>query len=230
MRFFYAKEINPIHLLGEDESKHMVRVLRANVGDIFQLTDGQGRLYDGVLTSSDKKKCVLQTKLVKEEPAPLSRLTLVIAPTKSTDRFEWLLEKAMEYGVYCIQPIWTERSERKSEKEDRWNRILISALKQSKQCWLTDLRPAVSWADWLDSCPSRGYIAHCEDSEKEHWFDCAAQGQSSWIAIGPEGDFTSSEIEHAVSKGARPVSLGPQRLRTETAGLAAIQMHALAHR
>lgn len=230
MRFFYAKEIQPLHQLEEDESKHMVRVLRGQIGDVFQLTDGKGRLYEGILSISDKKSCVLKTTLVKEEQRTADQLTLVIAPTKSTDRFEWLLEKAMEYGVSCIQPIWTARSERKTEKEDRWNRILISALKQSNQCWLTELRPAISWSTWLETCPDHGFIAHCLDEEKDHWFDCPIRGVASWIAIGPEGDFSPEEIKQATDKGIRGVSLGNQRLRTETAGLAAIQMHALANR
>lgn len=233
MRYFYAPEVAPVHALDSDESKHLLRVLRAQVGDEVFLVDGKGNRFLGVLKEADKRRCLLETKLLESQPAPASSLTLVIAPTKSTDRFEWLLEKAMEYGVQCIQPVWTERSERKKEKADRWHKILTSALKQSQQLWLTELAPAIDWRDWLASERARsalGFIAHCEPSDKIHLFDALQTGRSCWVAIGPEGDFSPVEIESALASGATPVSLGEQRLRTETAGLAAIQMHALAHR
>ena len=233
MRLFYAPSVDPVHTLDSDESKHLVRVLRAAVGDRIGLVDGKGHRYEGILTEADKRRCVVSTELVETQPAPEFPLTLVIAPTKSTDRFEWLLEKAMEYGVRKIQPVWTERSERKTEKAERWEKILVSALKQSQQLWLTELAPAMAWQDWLhseDARTSAGYIAHCEPGEKQHLFDAVSTTDSCWVAIGPEGDFTVPEIDAARALGASAVSLGEQRLRTETAGLAAIQMHALAHR
>lgn len=233
MRFFFAPNVDAIHTLDPEESKHVVRVLRANVGDRIGLVDGKGHRYEGMLTEADKRGCVVSTELVETHPAPEFPLTLVIAPTKSTDRFEWLLEKAMEYGVRKIQPVWTERSERKTEKTERWKKILISALKQSQQLWLTELAPAMAWQDWLHAEETRttaGFIAHCEPGEKQHLFDAVPKTGSCWVAIGPEGDFTRSEIDAACALGASAVSLGEQRLRTETAGLAAIQMHALAHR
>ena len=233
MRFFYAPSVDAVHTLDPEESKHLVRVLRAAEGDRIGLVDGQGHRYEGVLTEADKRRCVVSTELVETQPAPKCPLTLVIAPTKSTDRFEWLLEKAMEYGVRKIQPVWTERSERKTEKAERWEKILISALKQSRQLWLTELAPAIAWQDWLNAEEARsasGFIAHCEPGEKKHLFDAVPTTAPCWVAIGPEGDFTVSEIDAACAMGAAAVSLGEQRLRTETAGLAAIQMHALALR
>ena len=184
MRFFYAPSVDAIHTLDPEESKHLVRVLRAAEGDRIGLVDGQGHRYEGVLTEADKRRCVVSTELVETQPAPKCPLTLVIAPTKSTDRFEWLLEKAMEYGVRKIQPVWTERSERKTEKAERWEKILISALKQSRQLWLTELAPAMAWQDWLNAEEARsaaGFIAHCEPGEKKALVrrgtdDCAVLG------------------------------------------------------
>lgn len=219
-----------MHQLDAEESKHMVRVLRASVGDEFLLIDGRGGRYHGTLHQLDKRQCVLQTQLIERVPAPEVELTLVIAPTKSTDRFEWMLEKAMEYGVRRIQPVWTTRSERSKEKRERWNRILVSALKQSQQLWLTELMPALSWEEYLTLAQGPGFIAHCEVGEKQHFFEAMNPGESCWVAIGPEGDFTPDEIANAKKIGATEVSLGAQRLRTETAGLAAIQMFALAQR
>jgi 16S rRNA (uracil1498-N3)-methyltransferase len=233
MRYFYAPEVAPLHALDADESKHLLRVLRAQVGDEVYLVDGKGNRYKGVLKEADKRSCLLATELVETQAAPAGSLTLVIAPTKSTDRFEWLLEKAMEYGVSAIQPVWTERSERKKEKTERWQKILTNALKQSQQLWLTALAPAMEWSDWLASEQAHseeGFIAHCEPTEKMHLFEAMPTGCACWIAIGPEGDFSPTEIEAAMAQGVTAVTLGEQRLRSETAGLAAIQMHALAHR
>ena len=230
MRYFFASEVYPLHALDSEESKHMVRVLRASVGDEFLLIDGRGGRYHGTLHQLDKRQCVLQTQLIERVPAPEVELTLVIAPTKSTDRFEWMLEKAMEYGVRRIQPVWTTRSERSKEKRERWNRILVSALKQSQQLWLTELMPALSWEEYLTLAQGPGFIAHCEAGDKQHFFEVMNPGESCWVAIGPEGDFTPDEIANAKKIGATEVSLGAQRLRTETAGLAAIQMFALAQR
>ena len=197
------------------------------------LVDGKGNRYRGCLTQVDKRACVLETTLVESQPEPAHALTLVIAPTKSTDRFEWLLEKAMEYGVRRIQPVWTDRSERKKEKTDRWEKILVNALKQSRQLWLTELAPAVPLGTWLGSeaaVHTPGFIAHCEPGEKPHLFEAFSSGEACWVAIGPEGDFSAEEIAAATAAGVQSVTLGSQRLRTETAGLAAIQMHALVHR
>lgn len=233
MRFFYAPTVQPSHELDADESKHLVRVLRAQVGDEVGLVDGKGNRYRGCLTQVDKRACLLETKLVESLPEPANALTLVIAPTKSTDRFEWLLEKAMEYGVRRIQPVWTARSERKKEKTDRWEKILVNALKQSQQLWLTELAPAVPLDAWLASeaaVHTSGFIAHCEPGEKPHLFEALSSAEACWVAIGPEGDFSAEEIAAAIAAGAQSVTLGSQRLRTETAGLAAIQMHALVHR
>lgn len=233
MRYVFTTKVEPIHTLDAEESNHVVRVLRARVGEEFALVDGEGKRYVGELIDADKRNCVFKTRLDVQMPPHSAPLTLVISPTKSTDRFEWLLEKAMEYGVRRIQPVWTARSERKNAKMDRWQRILISALKQSQQLWLTQLDHPISWNDWLEVQQKQlgqGFIAHCLDMEKSHWFDEVPREAPSWIAIGPEGDFSLEEIEQALRLGVKPVSLGEQRLRTETAGLAAIQMHGLALR
>ena len=223
MRFFYASEIHDRHVLDADEAKHVGRVLRAKVGDRLTLTDGKGHLYAGEIEQLEKRTCVLKTWLVDTSQAVSPALTLVIAPTKSTDRFEWLLEKAMELGVQRIQPVWTERSERRLEKPDRWKRILVSALKQSQQSWLVDLRPACSWETWISSAPTPGFIAHCDVGERRPLLKAIQPKHDAWIAIGPEGDFTPGEIQLALEAQAEAVSLGTNRLRTETAGLVAIQ-------
>jgi len=143
------------------------------------------------------------------------------------------LEKATELGVSAVQPVWTARSERRMEKSDRWERILVAAMKQSRQSHLPDLRPAVPFAAWCGSPEASalsGYIAHCMPGPKPHLLAAAraAGPAASWVAIGPEGDFTPDEVAAAVGAGAVAVSLGDTRLRTETAGVAAVHAFRLA--
>lgn len=236
MRFFYAPVVNtPVHVLEEGEAKHLARVLRARVGDEVLLTDGKGGRYEGQITALDKRQCAISILHVAQVAPVSPRLTLVVAPTKATDRFEWLLEKATEIGVSAIQPVWTERSERRQEKGDRWQRILVSALKQSQRFWLPELKAAMDFRGFLESSSSDAagkFIAHCEASasadEKKHLLRAMVPGQDSWVAIGPEGDFALEEIAAARAVGAKEVSLGDARLRTETAGLAAVHLMQLA--
>jgi 16S rRNA (uracil1498-N3)-methyltransferase len=145
-----------------------------------------------------------------------------------------MLEKATELGVSAVQPVWTARSERRQEKLDRWERILIAAMKQSRQAYLPELRPAVAFTAWCtgpDAAAAPGYIAHCMPGTKPHLLAAVrAAGTTSagWVAIGPEGDFTAEEVAAAESAGAVAVSLGTTRLRTETAGVAAVHAFRLA--
>ncbi|MGB1074646.1 MAG: RsmE family RNA methyltransferase [Flavobacteriales bacterium] len=234
MRFFYAPHVEqPIHVLDAQEAKHLSRVLRARSGDQVVITDGVGGCFEGAIQSLDKRECTMAIEKASFVPEPQPRLMLVVAPTKSSDRWEWLLEKATEMGISDIQPVWTHRSERKSLKMERCQRVLISALKQSQRHWLPRLRDPMSWLEFLSSPLAVDfdgrYIAHCEpDADKVHLVNALVPGRDTWVAIGPEGDFVSDEIQAARALGAMPVTLGDARLRTETAGMAAVQMMQLA--
>ena len=212
----------------------MVKVLRARVGDACALTDGKGNLYHGTITHLDKRQCLLQTEWVSRSEEPARPLHLVVAPTKATDRFEWLLEKAMELGVDGIWPVNTSRTERMREKPDRWMRILVSALKQSQQTRLPALHPLMPLDDALEQLRDLpGYLAHClparKGAGKPHLIQAAASARAGgWVAIGPEGDFTPEEIDRVLALGAQEVSLGANRLRTETAAIAAVHSFHLA--
>jgi len=231
--FYTPSPTLPLHALDEEEAGHAVRVLRVRPGEAVECVDGRGGRYTGRVEEVTKRSCALRLESEVFEPPLAPALVLVVAPTKSTDRFEWLLEKATELGVSAVQPVWTARSERRMEKADRWERILVAAMKQSRQAYLPELRPAVSFAAWCASSEAaalRGYVAHCMPGPKPHLLAAvrADGGRDSWVAIGPEGDFTPDEVAAAGAAGAVAVSLGDTRLRTETAGIAAVHAFRLA--
>lgn len=150
---------------------------------------------------------------------------MAVAPTKLNDRFEWFLEKATEIGVHEITPIICERSERKVIKRERMQKVIQSAMKQSLQTYLPKLNQAISFKEYMDrSREGLLFIAHCEDEEKMELKRRAAPDKDVTILIGPEGDFSHSEIQLAYEKGFLPISMGKNRLRTETAAIVACTM------
>ena len=234
MRRFHAPDVAPgPYVLGQDEARHLVQVLRARPGDQVELVDGRGAVFPAELVSLGKREAVLTVGPPQCHPKPSPALTIMVAPTKNTDRFEWFLEKACECGVSRIQPIWTERSERKVEKRERWGRTLTEAMKQSRRAWLPELLPALPLADALASLNESESsvwmgLAHCPVPEHPEWrrqslVDALPRHRNALIAIGPEGDFTPKEIGAFAECGFEPVTMGEHRLRTETAALYAVQ-------
>jgi 16S rRNA (uracil1498-N3)-methyltransferase len=158
---------------------------------------------------------------VVHTPAPTKNVCIAIGLLKNTGRFEWFLEKATEMGVTKIVPLICERSERSNLKQERMRGVLVAALIQSKQTWLPFLSEPITVAQFIDKHPtSQKLIAHCEESHKTELKDITNSNDTS-ILIGPEGDFTPSEITLAIDAKYTPVSLGETRLRTETAGMVA---------
>jgi 16S rRNA (uracil1498-N3)-methyltransferase len=209
--------------LNEEESHHLVRVLRLKKGDAVQVLDGRGGVFTGVIGDPDPKGALLIDLKKENHTQPRGyRLHIALAPTKMHERFEWFLEKATEIGVDEITPLITKRGERIKINEKRAMKVLVSAMKQSGNPWLPLLHPPAKPEDLL---PSRSnaqvLIAHCADRPK-HLVDQVAGGAPEiLLLIGPEGDFTSDEIEWAGRHGAKEISLGNTRLRTETAGVVA---------
>ena len=222
--YFYEPSIqkNNTHFeLSEATSKHCIQVLRMHAGESLHLTDGIGNLYTASIVEADKKKSVVQIVSVVHTPAPTKNVCIAIGLLKNTSRFEWFLEKATEMGVTKIVPLICERSERSNLKEERMRGVLVAALIQSKQTWLPILTEPLSVAAFIKKHPAaQGLIAHCEDGNKTTLNEVPNSNDCS-ILIGPEGDFTPSEIEAALAANYLPVSLGNTRLRTETAGMVA---------
>jgi 16S rRNA (uracil1498-N3)-methyltransferase len=239
VHLFYTADLNPgqsSFQLSEEESKHAVRVLRLNVGDKVHLIDGIGGFYQAEIADAHPKRT--QLKIISHVPEyqkSRSYLHIAVAPTKNIDRIEWFLEKATEIGIQEITPIISEHSERKEVKTERLNKVIISAMKQSLKAYLPVLNEAVSLDAFLKKIEAETdlnkAIAHCEeDQDKKYLNQIFEPNKRYLILIGPEGDFSPSEIEKAISAGFIPVSLGEARLRTETAALYACTEIALLNR
>jgi 16S rRNA (uracil1498-N3)-methyltransferase len=224
MNLFYTPQlVEPVFKLDTEESKHLIRVLRKQAGDMIVTTDGRGFFYDCQVLEANPKACVVE--VVAKKPGDDQRsfkIHMAVAPTKNINRFEWFLEKVTEMGVNDITPIFTFHSERREVKNDRLEKVLIAAMKQSLKSHLPHLRDSEKFNKFIQQ-PFEGdkFIAFID---KEVTLELAQIGKSNTdtlILIGPEGDFSHEEVEAAKQQGFIPVKLGPARLRTETAGVAA---------
>ena len=207
--------------LTEEESKHIHKVLRKREGDQIGLLNGKGIEAIGRIISYSGKKITVQIEDSNlKENDQSGNLTIAIAPTKNIDRFEYFLEKATEIGLGKVVPLLTSNSERKVIKQERLQKILVSAMKQSKRLYLPELMDLTSFNEFLEKDDSeQKFIAHCEENEKRIFVNELDSSKKTTILIGPEGDFSINEINLALEKGYIPVSLGASRLRTETAGV-----------
>ena len=201
-----------------------MRVLRMGTGDELHITDGQGMLHRCKVVDDNAKRCVVEiVESTKTEPLPY-HLVMAVAPTKNIDRYEWFLEKATEVGVGEIYPIESEHSERRQIKHERELKVITSAVKQSLKIYHPTLHDLTSFKDVV-TMPFEGdkYIAHCNSSlgERPYLGKLIKKGGRMLILIGPEGDFSPEEITFALRNGFKPISLGKQRLRTETAAVIA---------
>ena len=233
-RYFYVPNAATATELPEDEATHALRVVRLKSGDEMMLMDGQGGMFRAEVTTAASHHCCYH--IIERLPQELQwqgRFHLAIAPTKMIDRIEWLLEKATEIGFDEVSFLDCKFSERKTIKPERLERILIAAAKQSHKVWLPKLNPMMPFKDFIAAHPQgHRYIAHCYgEYAKENLFDCLrslSPDEEATVLIGPEGDFSTGEVEMAIANGFVSVSLGSSRLRTETAGLASVMMFQLA--
>ncbi|SFN35001.1 16S rRNA (uracil1498-N3)-methyltransferase [Paenimyroides ummariense] len=223
MQLFYAPDIDNEtneFTFDKEESKHIVKVLRKLEGSILHITNGKGFLFFCEVILASEKKCVVKINESQFTEPRNFRIHMVVAPTKMNDRYEWFLEKAAEIGVDEITPIICDHSERKIIKTERFDKILISAMKQSNQMYLPILNEPIKLTDFLlKEINGQKFIAHCEETDKVELKDRIETQQNYTLLIGPEGDFSTNEINKALAKGYLPVALGNTRLRTETAAI-----------
>ncbi len=215
-------------LLTPEESWHCAKVLRGRPGDRIRVIDGKGNAWEATLNLVSDKQCTAQlTSEVQIQRKRNYHLHLAIAPTKQIDRIEWMTEKAVEIGVDAITFIQTKNSERTAVKTERIQKIVESAVKQSLQAFIPEVHGLVPFKTILNTSATQKFIAHCEEGEKTDLRSIKFSGANVLVMIGPEGDFTSEEIKAAQADGFTGLDLGPNRLRTETAGLYVCQAAAL---
>jgi 16S rRNA (uracil1498-N3)-methyltransferase len=225
MQIFYAPDITgDNYVLDENESRHLIRVLRMKRGDLVRLIDGKGNLYEGIISQPDQNRCIVDiTGKIDGFEKRKYRLHIAISPIKNPERFEWFIEKSVEIGIDEITPLLCKNTEKSGIKTERVNNLIISAMKQSLKATKPILNEPCSFKDLTGRKSNEvRMIAHCDDSVlRRRISDVYSKQDNAIILIGPEGDFTRDEIDSAMASGFIPVHLGPSRLRTETAGIAA---------
>ena len=225
MNLFFQPEIKrgALHLDAE-ESHHAVRVLRLTEGSEIQLTDGKGFFYSAKISKANPKKCEFE---ISEEQPVIKRdfsIHIAIAPTKNSDRTEWFVEKAIEIGVEKITFLLCQNSERKKINIERIQKIAVGAMKQSQQAWLPEVVDLKKFGEAIKENADQKFIAVVDSKNPVHLKHLATQRKKYFVLIGPEGDFRPDEIEQALKNNFQKVSLGPNRLRTETAGFVSVDI------
>jgi 16S rRNA (uracil1498-N3)-methyltransferase len=210
-------------VLDENSSRHVVQVLRMKMGEKLQLTDGKGLSALATIRDANKKRCIVSVSEKQLQVPAKQRTQIGLSLLKNVSRFEWFLEKATELGITEIIPLKSARTEKQQFRMDRMKGILESALIQSQQVWLPDIREPQSFSGWIGSAQAdQKFIAHCEPGPKRRLTEMMDTNLSSHlILIGPEGDFSEEEIAQAIDAGFVAVELGSNRLRSETAAVAA---------
>lgn len=223
MHVFYTPDIQKRNELPEEEAQHCTRVLRLSTGDEITLTDGKGYFYQAEITAASNKRCMVSIReSIFQEPLWHCHLHIAMAPTKNMDRNEWFAEKATEIGLDELTFLNCRYSERKVIKNERIEKILISAIKQSLKARLPKLNGMMDFDKFIaQDFKGQKFIAHCYEGEKPLLKNVLKADEDALVLIGPEGDFSEEEVKKAIERGFVPISLGKSRLRTETAALVA---------
>ena len=235
-RYFFVPNAEDTDALPEEEATHAIRVLRLKESDDICLMDGVGNFYKAEITMASHKRCVYKIhEKIPQTPGWNGHIHIAMAPTKMMERTEWMAEKATELGINEISFLECKNSERRQIRIDRIEKIVLSAMKQSRKAWKPNVNAMSHFNSFIDehSVGDR-YICHCYDEiEKTDLFDELLSlnndkqqsiNKDVTVLIGPEGDFSVNEVEYAIKNGYKSVSLGKARLRTETAALSAVMM------
>ncbi len=210
-------------LLDPDEAAHALKVLRVEEGNLVHVTNGKGLLVKCAVIKTSKRDCMVEVvEIIENQGETKFKAHIAIAPTKNISRIEWFVEKATEVGIGTISFFISKHSERREVKVERLEKVATAAMKQSLKTFHPQLGEITDLRKLIDSATeSSKFIAHYISPDQLLLKD-AALSQDSIVLIGPEGDFSAAEVEYALSKGFKAVSLGNTRLRTETAALVAI--------
>lgn len=209
--------------LEEEEAQHAFRVLRLSIGATIHVSDGKGSIAQACITSITKREVQAQIQSIDTQKAADYKIILCVAPTKNAARFEWFLEKASEMGIDEVYPMLCEHSERKVLNIERTNKVITAAVKQSLKAFHPVLHPMTSFKELITKdFNANKYLSHLlKDQAQKSLKEVVKANENILVFIGPEGDFSAKEIELAKKQGVELVHLGPSRLRTETAALAA---------
>ncbi len=219
MKLFYG-QIFPEIKINEEEQQHILKVLRMKDGETISITDGMGNLATGILRIEGKKVSLKADELKENLPDFSPKLHIAIAPTKNIDRTEFFVEKAVEMGISEISFLLTEKSERKNLNFERFQKQAISASKQSLRAHFPKLNDLTKFSSFVSiQNPETTFVAHCDEKLERISINEIPELSEYTVLIGPEGDFSTHEIELLAQNGIRGISLGSQRLRTETAGI-----------
>ena len=234
VRYFYVPDAKNTNELPQEEATHALRVLRQKSGDEMFIMDGTGNFYHAEVSLATNKKCLYEIKeTLPQHKTWKGHIHLAIAPTKNMDRIEWMTEKVTEIGFDELSFLNCAFSERKVLRTERIEKIVVSAVKQSRKPWKPIVNEMIPFKDFI-SMPREGrkFIAHCyQEIEKHDLFDIInKEKENVTILVGPEGDFSIEEVRLAIENGYESISLGQSRLRTETAGLMAVTMSQLSLR
>jgi len=228
MRLFYNKNISKTDLkvsLEKEETKHLTKVLRKKIGDVIYITNGEGVLFETKIILINKNSAELLIIKKTTHSKSKVKINIAIAPTKMNDRTEWFIEKSTEIGIDTISPILCEKSKRKTINKDRFEKIAISAMKQSLKYFKPNIEDLINFETFINNCKSDDkFIAHYKDGNKQYLGNYKLKSNCLTVLIGPEGGLSDKEIKNAMNKGFKPVSLGNSRLRTETAAVVATQI------
>lgn len=233
-RYFYVPQAVTMGELPQEEAIHAVRVLRLSAGDELFLMDGVGNFYKAEVTLATQKRCMYEIReTMPQEAAWSGNIHLAIAPTKDMGRMEWMAEKATEVGFDALSFLSCKFSERKVIRHERIDKIVVSAMKQSRKAWKPEVSDMISFKDFVTQPrDGRKYICHCynEIERKDFFSEIQRHDENITVMVGPEGDFSIDEVRMAMENGYESVTLGNSRLRTETAGLQAVMMAQIARR
>ena len=235
-RYFYVQKAGELDELPQEEAQHAIRVLRLVEGDEIFLMDGEGVFFRAEVTLAQGKHCHYRIiESIPQEKGWKGHLHIAMAPTKMMERVEWMVEKATEIGVDEFSFPLCKFSERKQMRKDRVEKIVVSAVKQSRKPWMPIVNDMMPFSEIIKKHP-KGFICHCYDEvPRTDFFEeinnaNIGEDEEVMVLVGPEGDFSIEEVKMAVEAGYKSVSLGSARLRTETAGLSAVMMMQLAVR
>ncbi len=224
---FYTSDLSSSECVIEgQEVKHITKVLRKQEGDSIFLTDGKGNVAQATIRQIGKQELELDTKEITKVPRPEPQVTLAFSVLKQPSRMEWMIEKATEYGVSAFQPVLSAHCIRSHFNPKRLESVALSAMKQSLQCYCPEIYPIQSFDSFVkdnsDSIRLMAYTTELIKTFQSTW--PALSGAKKITAIvGPEGGFSKEEARLASASGFSWVSLGPNRLRAESASLAIIQ-------